>query len=366
MILRVWNIRIFLMERKKNNMNDVIKEDLKTILTENIEWEKLKNKVVLITGASGMIGSYLVRTLLMLNEIKNYNISVIALVRNLEKVPEDIRKNEKVTFIVGDVSVPVNIEEKIDFVIHAASPASPDIMKKHPISVMSANVLGTYNTLNLASLNRECKYMFVSSREAYGNPVTEKCVFTEDTYGILDPVNPRSCYSEGKRAAETYCATYKEEKGLDVKIVRPAYVYGPGMSLNDSRVQACFLRDVIQDRNICLNSDGSAIRSYIYIADVISGMFYVLLNSEDVVYNIADESCIISIKELAQTIIAASGKKLELEFNISNKNTGCSNLAYGVLGTKKINELGWYPKFDLMNGFKRTIKYFELEMENDL
>lgn len=344
-------------------MNKILKEDLEMIISEDINWSKLENKTVLITGASGMFGSYLVRTLIMLNEIKKLNISIIAHVRNINKLSRDIKDNKKVTVYIGDVCKPIIVGSQVDYIIHAASPAAPDIMKKYPIDTLSANTIGTYNTLKLAAANTNCTYMFVSSREVYGNPVSEKCIFSEENYGILDPFNPRACYSEGKRAAETYCATFKEEKGLDVKIVRPAYVYGPGMSLNDSRVQTCFLRNVMNNQNIVLNSDGSAIRSYIYIADVIAGMFYVLLNSDSSVYNIADEECIVSIKQLAETVIEASEKDLKLEFKISD-NSGCSNLAYGVLGTAKIKTLGWKPKYDLILGFKRTIEYFELERGN--
>ncbi len=338
-------------------MNKILEEDLKDITGQNINFEKLKNKSVLITGASGMIGSYLVRTLVYLNETKNLDIKIYALVRNKNKIPNDIKN---INIIEQDVCDPINIDAEIDYIIHAASPASPDIMKNHPISVIKANTIGTMNTLDLASI-KNATYMFVSSREAYGEPITEKCAFKEDDTGLLNPVNARSCYSEGKRAGETFCATYQAEKGLNIKIVRPAYVYGPGMSLNDSRVQTCFLNDVMNNRDICLNSDGSAIRSYIYISDVISGMFYVLLNSDDVVYNIADDRCIISIKDLARTIIKASGKDLKLTFNIPKENKGVSNLSYGILDMSKLCKLGWKPKYNTLEGFKRTIEYFEIE-----
>ncbi len=339
-------------------MNQILEEDLKDITSQNIDFEKLKDKSVLITGASGMIGSYLVRTLVFLNETKNLNIKILALVRNSKKLSDDIIN--KIKIIEQDVCKPVDIDDNIDYIIHTASPASPDIMKKYPISVIKANTLGTINTLDLA-VKKNAIYMFVSSREAYGEPIKEKCAFKEDDMGLLNPVNVRSCYSEGKRAGETLCASYQVEEGINVKIVRPAYVYGPGMSLNDSRVQTCFINDVMNNRDICLNSAGSAVRSYIYISDVISGMFYVLLNSKDTVYNIADDKCIISIKELARTIIKASGKDLKLTFNIPKENKGVSNLSYGILDMSKLCSLGWKPKYNVLEGFKRTIKYFEIE-----
>lgn len=342
-------------------MNKILKEDLEMIVNADLPFEILRNKTVLITGASGMIGSYLARSFLKLNE-RNYNITLIALVRNPDKLGEDIESNEHTIVLKQDVCDNINIDRKVDIVIHAASPASPVIMREHPVDTIKANVLGTYNTLEVARKNEGSQYLYVSSREVYGQPYKNQEYFRENDYGFVDPLNVRSCYSEGKKAAENFCVCYKEQFGVNTMIVRPAHIYGPGMSLNDGRVQADFLRDVMNNRDILLKSDGSAIRTYTYIADAVLAMFYVLLKGDELVYNIGDENSKVSIKELAQTIIKASGKNLKLTFEIEDTK-GCAPFTLGILNTDKIRALGFKPKYSVYEGLKRSIRYFELEGE---
>lgn len=342
-------------------MNKILNEDLNMIVSADLPFENLKNKTVLVTGASGMIASYLVRSFLKLNE-KNYNIKVIALVRNPNKLGDDIRNNKYVTILKQDVCDKININSNVDIVIHAASPASPIIMKEHPVDTIKANVLGTYNTLEVARQNKNCQYLYVSSREVYGQPYENQEFFKENDYGFVDPLNVRSCYPEGKKAAENFCVCYKEQYGVNIKIVRPAHIYGPGMSLDDGRVQADFLRDVVNERDILLKSDGSAIRTYTYIADAVLAMFYVLLEGNDIVYNIGDENSKVSIRELAQTMIKASGKNLHLKFEIEDSK-GCAPFTLGILNTDKLRGLGFRPKYSVYEGLKRTIEFFKLEGE---
>lgn len=342
-------------------MNKILKEDLEMIVNADLPFEKFKNKTVLITGASGMIGSYLARSFLKLNE-RNYNITLIALVRNLDKLGEDIKADKHTIVLEQDVCDDINIDQNVDVVIHAASPASPVIMKEHPVDTIKANVLGTYNTLEVARKNDGCQYLYVSSREVYGQPYENQEYFKENDYGFVDPLNVRSCYPEGKKAAENFCVCYKEQYDVNTMIVRPAHIYGPGMSLNDGRVQADFLRDVMNDRDILLKSDGSAIRTYTYIADAILAMFYVLLKGDELVYNIGDESSKVTIKELAETMIKASGKDLKLTFEIKDTK-GCAPFTLGILNTGKLRALGFKTKYSVYEGLKRLIRYFELEGE---
>ena len=161
------------------------------------------------------------------------------------------------------------------------------------------------------------------------------------------------------------CASFKEQYGLNTKIVRLAHTYGPGMSIYDGRVQADFLNNVLNNKNIILKSDGSSIRTYTYIADAIKAMFLVLLNSNDIVYNIADEESKTSIRELAETLVAIKkDKKLKFPFYIPNEvNKGCASFKNGILSTKKIRtELGWKPKYGIPEGFERTIRHLEEEL----
>ena len=226
-------------------MNRILEEDLDQIIADNIAWDKLKNSAVLITGASGMVGSYMMYVLIRLNDIYNYNIRIIAMVRNEQKLPEEIRNREDVQVFVGDVTNPIEIEGDVTYIIHAASPASPLIMQNKPVETIAANTIGTFHTLSLAKEKNAAGYLFISSREIYGQPEEGQEFFYEDTYGFVDQLNPRSCYSEGKKAAETMCVCFKDEYGLNTKIARLAHTYGPGMSIYDGRVQADFLKNVV-------------------------------------------------------------------------------------------------------------------------
>ena len=344
-------------------MNEILKEDIYQIIDENKGLEELKNKSFLITGASGMIGSYFANTLYILNKEYNYNIKINLLVRDKNKLPDYLKEDPNVNIIIGDVTNPISIEDNIDYIIHAASPASPLIMKEHPVETNFANTIGTANTLVLAKNKKASGYLFISSREIYGEPRENQEYFYEiGPYGDVDPLVPRNGYAEGKKAAENMCMGFKAEYGLNTKIARLAHTYGPGMSIYDGRVQADFLKNIINEEDIVLKSEGKPIRTYTYISDAISAMFMILLKSIDTVYNISSMNSVTSIRELAEKLVKLSDKDLKLVFDIpkENTNTGSSSFMKGILSSEKLtNELGWNPKYDIESGFKRTIKYLK-------
>lgn len=345
-------------------MNRILDEDLQSIIEQPVQWEKLENKSVMITGASGMVGSYFVRTLLKLNAARQMNIRVICVARNVQKLGEDIRENNAVEVLAHDVTKPFAYDGKIDYIIHAASPASPLIMKDNPVETIAANVLGTYYTLELAREKQAEGYMFISSREIYGQPKEDQEFFTEETYGFVDPLNPRSCYPEGKKAAETMCASYAAEYGLNAKVARLAHTYGPGMSIYDGRVQADFLKNVVFHEDIVMKSEGLPIRTYTYIADAIAGMFLILLNGTDMAYNIGDENARISIRGLAELLVKITPERnLSVKLEIPKGGTkGCAPFTLGILDSSKLRELGWKPQNTIEQGFKRTIEYLDIEV----
>lgn len=351
----------------------IVSEDAENIIsacTPELLLEKLSNKTILITGASGMVGSYFIYTLLKLNEVYNANVKIIATVRNISKLDDYIKDNPMVKVIVQDITKPLTVDENIHYIIHAASPASPKIMKDQPVETNFANTIGTANTLLLAQSKQVESYMFISSREIYGEPMENQELFTEDgPLGQVNPLVPRNGYAEGKKAAENMCSGFKDEYNLNTKIVRLAHTYGPGMSIYDGRVQADFLNNVLHNQNIILKSDGSSIRTYTYIADATKAMFLVLLSSKDMVYNIADEDSKTSIRELAETLVNLEPeKKLKLVFDIpATAQKGTASFKNGILSTEKIRtELGWKPAYGIADGFKRTIEHLkeELELEN--
>jgi len=344
-------------------MNNIIKEDVIQIIEDN-EMEKLKNKTILITGATGMIGSYFINTLIMLNEKYNMNINILALIRNKNKFEDYILNNKKVTIIEQDVTNPINYDGNIDYIVHAASPASPKIMKDFPFETNIANTIGTYNTLKLALEKKSLGYLFISSREIYGQPQENQDLFTEDgLLGQVNPLVPRNGYAEGKKAAENMCVSAKQEYGLNVKIVRLAHIYGPGMSIYDGRVQADFLKNVLNQEDIIMKSTGESVRTYTYISDAINAMFKVLLSSQDIVYNISDESSKITIKELAHLLTELSENNIKVVMDIPKEEVnkgGNSSFTQGILSSQKIrDELNWTPVYSIKDGFLRTIKYLE-------
>lgn len=349
-------------------MKTIVKEDIAGILQEDIRWEKLKGATVLLTGASGMIGRYILQTLLALNE-QGWEMTIYGLLRHPEKLPEELRT--KIHTLCQDVTAPVPEELRFDYVIHTASPASPRIMDEDPAGTMAANVLGAWQTLQAAQRSRAKGYLFLSSREVYGKPVEGQDVFTETTYGLVDPLDPRSCYPEGKKAAETMCACFHKQYGIPVRAARLAHTYGPGMTLDDGRVQADFIRDVINNRDIVVKSDGTAQRTYTYVADAVAGLFFMLLNApeEEIVYNISNEQALVTIRQLAETLAGLfpeKGLHVQVLGTMRPGQGGTAPFASGVLSSGKLQALGWRPRYSLAEGLRRTVQYQEALIKEQL
>lgn len=346
--------------------NPIIEEDLKNITDSPLPWRLFEGKNILISGANGFLPAYLVETLLFLNENRFKNKTrVFALVRNKEKTIHRfaVYKNRTdLIFVVQDVCEPVNIKDEIHFIIHAASQASPKYFGKDPVGTLSANVLGTRNLLELARTKKIESFLFFSSGEVYGEVSEKDIPIKEDVYGYVNPTNVRSCYAESKRMGETMCVCWFHQYGIPVKIVRPFHTYGPGMDLEDGRVYADFVSDIVHNRNIIMTSDGSAIRSFCYLADATLGFFTVLLKGESAqAYNVGDEKQEISIIALAKILVELFPEKnLKIEFTKNIKRDGYikSNITRHCPDTTKIRGLGWEPITSLEKGFERTVRSF--------
>lgn len=343
-------------------MNRILEQDFEYVLNDkNINWNKFSGKTVLIAGACGFLPVYMLKTLLTLNKKKLYQpIRVIALVRNKQKAKEKLDSffdDENLFILEQDVKDKINCQKKIDFIIHAASQASPKYFFSNPVDVINANILGTINLLELAVENKVEGFLFFSTGEVNGNIYEKKDCVAEDDYGVVDPLELRNCYAESKRMGENICVAWYSQYNVPVKIIRPSHTYGPGVDLNDGRVFSAFVSAILKNENIVLNSDGSAKRSFCYIADAIRAYFLVLLEGKVAnAYNVSNDYEI-SIKELAEIILSLSdNKNLELEFNISNSVS--SKSTHGLLDNSKIKKLGWYPQIKEQEGFIRTIESF--------
>jgi nucleoside-diphosphate-sugar epimerase len=342
--------------------NKIILEDLEQIISANLNWSAFSGKTVLITGANGFLPAYMVETLLALEHrgIIN-NIMVLALVRNIEKARnrfKDYLNNKSLEFIVQDVCDPLNIDSKIDFIIHAASQASPKYYGTDPVGTLSANTLGTINMMKLAQKNSIISFLYFSSSEVYGIVDESKIPTAETDYGYLDPASVRSCYAESKRMGETICVSWLHQFGIPAKIIRPFHTYGPCMALDDGRVYADFIADIVLNRDIVMKSDGLAMRAFCYLSDATVASFMILLNGKNgEAYNVGNPGCEISIIQLAQRLVNLfPEKKLKVVVK-ENQNSGYlkSKVLRNCPDISKIKLLGWTPAVNIDEGFHRTV-----------
>lgn len=349
--------------------NEIVQKDLIEI-TENIKnLEALKNTSILITGATGMLATYVTYTLMYLNEKENYNIQIFALVRSEEKAKQKFGKflqNPNFKLVIQDVTKSIEISEKIDYIIHSAGSASPYFIVNDPVGIIKANTLGTINVMELARKCNVKKVLYTSTREVYGKVDDDVLEITEDMIGKLDQMDSRSCYPESKRMGENICKSYQLQFGIPFNNVRIAHSYGPGMTIDkDGRVMSDFIYCTVNNKDITLNSDGTAKRAFCYINDAITAIFMVLLNGENgESYNIANETEENQIRDVALKLTKIFPEKnLKVTYLDSSKvNTvGYSKIARVKLSTKKLETLGWRPQVKLEEGLKRTVESFGKE-----
>ncbi len=347
-------------------LSKITQEDIEFIVSKDLPWDAFANSTVLISGASGFLPAYLVETFLYLNDKFGKNIKVIAVVRNKEKAFKKFEHHQgrkDLEFIIQDISEPVNVkaEEKIDFIIHAASQATPKLYGSDPVGTISANVMGTTNLLKLAKEKSAKGFLFFSSGEVYGETNENQIPTKENDYGYVDPMNVRSCYGESKRMGENLCVSWRHQYGVPVKIIRPFHTYGPGMDLNDGRVFADFVSDVIHDRDIVMKSEGTNTRAFCYLADAAWGIFTVLLKGNDgEAYNVGfdKETSIVGLADILVNLFPE--KKLKVIRSEPEKaNSYIKNkIARTCPDISKIKALGWEPKTEVGPGFKRTIQSY--------
>lgn len=330
------------------------KNDILQIFQENLPWGKLSGVNILVTGATGLIGGCLVETLMM-NPQRDYQ--VYASGRNEERARQrfaDFADDKGFHFIQYDVQKPLDSDVKFDFIIHAASNASPNFFAKKPVEVIKSNIDGVTNLMEYGLQHGMQRFLYVSSGEVYGEGDGRE--FTEDYSGYVNCVTPRACYPSSKRAAETLCVSYAAEYGADVVIARPCHVYGPRFTEQDNRVYAQFIRNVLNGEDIVMKSTGEQFRSWCYVVDCVSALLFILLKGENTeAYNIADTESNITIRELAETIAAIRGRKVVIDLPDIDEKRGFNPVTKSIFSTKKLEALGWLPKNHLKTGILHTI-----------
>ena len=348
--------------------NPIVEADLSVIISAALDWESFAGKTILISGANGFLPAYIVESLLFLNETAQYQpVKVIALVRNKERAWDRFsfyRGRSDLDLIAQDVCNPIDVDGPVDFIIHAASQASPKYYGKDPVGTLSANIIGTYNLLELAREKGSEAFLFFSSGEVYGEVNEHNIPTKENVYGYVDPMNVRSCYAESKRMGENMCVSWFHQYDIPTKVVRPFHTYGPCMRLDDGRVFADFVSDVVNGNNIIMHSDGLGTRAFCYLSDATIGFIKVLLDGiNGEAYNVGNDNGEISIRDLAYMIANLfPGKNIKVLKNSDVQKQGYikSQINRACPDKTKMRNLGWKPQINLQEGFTRTIQSYLL------
>jgi len=329
-------------------VNKIIQQDLQTIVSAPLPWKEFEGSTVLVTGGAGFLPAYMVETLLYLNRhVFSRQALVVLFVRNERKALERFAGYttlDGLLILERNMSLPIQDYRPYDYIIHAASPASPISYLADPIGTIEPNTLGTNNLLRRADSSHSKGFLFFSSGDA-DLPI--------------DPLDLRACYGESKRMGETMCAAWHRQFGVPAKIVRISHTYGPGMRLDDGRVFADFTRDILNGGPIVLNSDGSAHRAFLYLAEATVAFFTVLLKGECAkAYNVANPYSYTSIADLANRLgvwfnipVERRGEKIDTPIPQAVEGTGPYDITL-------LKELGWNPSVMIEQGFARTVESY--------
>lgn len=324
---------------------------------QNCPLREFAGKKILLTGSTGLVGSFFVDLVYFFNLHNEKKIRLTGVNRDAERArirfPHIDGNNIALVGSAVEKFSPCG-DDKFDFIVHAASPADPLSYARNPIGTITANVLGTMNLLEL-SRKHGAKFLFVSTREVYGC-IENSVRYKEHEFGLIDFNSVRSQYPESKRVSEILCRAYTDEYGVDAKIARLGYVYGPTQTEGDSRAVAQFLRNAARGEDIVLKSAGLQKRSWTFVADCVSGLIYVLLRGNETVYNIADENSEISIAGLAELIARESGTKVIRAQQSPEERKGSSDNNDALLDAAKLRSLGWKACVGIEEGIKRTIE----------
>ena len=327
----------------------------------DVNWDLLKNSNILITGATGMIGKSLIDIIMYKNNFENLNCKIIALGRQKEKAIARLGNyfsNENFSFIESDIDNKINIDvPNIEYIIHAASSTNPLQYSKEPIKTITANVIGTYNLLNLAKEKNTKRFLFLSSVEIYGENKGDIDKFDEKYLGYIDCNTLRAGYPESKRTGEALCQAFIKEKDLDVVIARLSRVFGPTVLNTDNKASSQFIKNGVNDEDIVLKSKGLQNYSYTYVFDAITGLLTCLTKGTcGEAYNISDDKFDITLAEFANICANCSDKKVTFDLPDEVELSGYSTATKALMDSSKIKELGWDVHSDMKTRVEETIK----------
>ena len=327
-------------------------QDIRSLFEAELNLSALKGCRILITGATGLIGGCLT-DVLMTSPHRDYQ--VYALGRNEARARRRFGRyweEPDFHFLRHDISQPLATDIPFDYIIHAASNASPNFFKEKPVEVVKSNIMGVEYLMDYGLAHGMKRMLFVSSGEVYGEG--DGRPFTETDSGYVDCATPRACYPSSKRAAETLCVAYAAEYDADVVIARPCHTYGPYFTESDNRVYAQFIRNLLDGKDLVLKSRGEQRRSWLYVVDAASALLTILLKgAKGEAYNVADAQSDISIRELAELL--ATAEKRQVVFDIDEANGNTTPITCATFSTEKLARLGWQPRTAIAEGLAHTL-----------
>ena len=339
-----------------NERHPLLAEELNRIAAHPLPYDRLDGTTIAVTGAGGLVGSYLMRALDAVRRAHDLKLNLIALCRSPERTRAQLRGVERLECLEYDATRPLTADFRADYILHAAANAHPLAFSRDPVGTMQANILGT---MNLLERIRETggRFILFSTGEIYGERPDLPEGFDETTFGSVDPMNPRACYPESKRAAETLCAAYAQQYGVDTLAARLTYIYGATITDQNSRADAQFLRRALTGEDIILKSEGTQVRSYCYAADAASALLTLMLRGESGrAYNVANPDCAPSIREYAETLAELAGVRVVFDLPPEEERRGYSAVTRAVLNPGRLINLGWHAEYDLHEGLRRTLE----------
>lgn len=348
----------------KYSMSNVqLKKDFEELFSGDDNWIRfLENKVVFITGATGLIGSVLAKSILYYNDRFNHNIKVVCAARNVDKINalySDYLDIPEFESCIWDVNEPLEYNKHIDYIVHCANTTSSKEYIEKPVETIRTIVRGTENTLELAKEKQIKSMVYLSSMETYGIVLSNNNKITESDYGYIDTGKVRSSYPEGKRLAECLCASYAAEYDVNVVIARLAQVFGAGINKSDDRIFMQLARSVMEHKDFIMRSDGSSYGNYCYSTDAVKAIIMLLGKGETGgIYNVVNENNTMTIREMSEMV---AQKLADDSFNIIyDVSESGEALKYAPktamrLSAEKLNKLGWKANIELEEMYRRMI-----------
>lgn len=343
--------------------NPIYQSDIQSAAALPINWSLLSGKTLLLTGATGMIASVMIDILMHRNQNLSQNeqgVHIIAISRNEEKARNRFGvywDSEYFTYLSHDITKPLPELGTVHYMLHAASNTHPRAYATDPIGTITANVQGTCQLLEYASVHNCERFFFFSSVEIYGENRNDVDKFDEAYLGYIDCNTTRAGYPESKRLGESLCNAYAAQKGQDFVIGRFSRVYGPTMASEDSKAIAQFIRKAAAGEDIVLKSEGNQLYSYTYVVDAATAAFYLLLYGENgSAVNIADRKSDIALKDLAGYLAKEAGTKVVFELPDQIEKAGYSTATKALLDSSKIEQLGWKAGTPIAAGLAKTVQ----------